>query len=62
MLQIVDRVPDAAYRLLRRENVVITPHMAFYSAEAQQRILDTTVANIQSFLAGAPRNVVGSPS
>jgi D-lactate dehydrogenase len=47
------------YRLLRRDNVVITPHMAFYSAEAQQRILDTTVANIESFLRGTPQNVVG---
>lgn len=46
------------YNLLRRENVVITPHIAFYSAEAQQRILDTTVENIRSFLAGTPVNVV----
>jgi D-lactate dehydrogenase len=49
------------YRLLRRDNVVITPHMAFYSAEAQQRILDTTIANIDSFLHGTPQNVVGLP-
>lgn len=46
------------YNLLRRENVVITPHMAFYSVEAQQRILDTTVANIEAFLRGAPENIV----
>jgi D-lactate dehydrogenase len=46
------------YQLLRRDNVVITPHMAFYSVEAQQRILDTTVANIEAFLQGAPQNVV----
>jgi D-lactate dehydrogenase len=46
------------YNLLRRENVVITPHIAFYSQEAQQRILDTTLENIQSFLAGTPANVV----
>jgi D-lactate dehydrogenase len=46
------------YRLVRRENVVITPHMAFFSAEAQQRILDTTIANIEAFLQAAPQNVV----
>jgi D-lactate dehydrogenase len=46
------------YQLLRRENVVITPHMAFYSAEARQRILDTTIANIEAFLQGTPQNVV----
>lgn len=46
------------YHLLRRENVVITPHIAFYSQEAQQRILDTTIENIQAFLSGSPINVV----
>jgi len=49
-----------AHLLLRRENVVITPHIAFNSQEALQRILDTTVENIQGYLAGAPRNVVTS--
>jgi len=46
------------YALLRRENVVLTPHMAFYSAEAQHRILDTTVQNILSFFGGCPTNRV----
>ena len=46
--------------LLHRENVVITPHIAFDSREALQRILDTTVANITGFLAGSPRNLVTS--
>jgi D-lactate dehydrogenase len=49
-----------AHLLLRRENVVITPHIAFNSHEALQRILDTTVENIQGYLAGAPRNIVTS--
>lgn len=44
--------------LLHRENVVITPHIAFDSREALQRILDTTVANIAGFLRGSPLNVV----
>ncbi len=44
--------------LLRRDNVVITPHNAFNSEEALRRILDTTVANVQAFLAGAPINTV----
>jgi D-lactate dehydrogenase len=38
--------------LLRKENVIITPHMAFDSVEAVERIMDTTVSNIKSFLAG----------
>ena len=44
--------------LLHRENVVITPHIAFDSREALQRILDTTVANLRGFLSGAPVNLV----
>jgi D-lactate dehydrogenase len=44
--------------LLRRDNVVVTPHIAFNSAEALERILLTTVQNIQGFEAGKPANVV----
>lgn len=44
--------------LLHRENVVITPHIAFDSKEGLQRILETTVGNIAGFLAGAPANLV----
>lgn len=44
--------------LLHRENVVITPHIAFCSQEALQRILDTTIANIQSFISKKPVNAV----
>jgi D-lactate dehydrogenase len=36
--------------LLRRENVIITPHMAFDSIEAIERILETTANNIIAFL------------
>jgi D-lactate dehydrogenase len=46
--------------LLHRENVVITPHIAFYSQEALERVLDTTVSNIQSFIRGTPADVVGA--
>ncbi len=47
--------------LLRRPDVVITPHIAFYSREAEERILQTTVENIRNFLAGHPSNVVNVP-
>ena len=47
--------------LLHRENVVITPHIAFDSTEALHRILETTVDNIMSFLNGAPVNLVSAP-
>ncbi|MFO0754017.1 MAG: hydroxyacid dehydrogenase [Thermodesulfovibrionales bacterium] len=44
--------------LLSRDNVVFTPHIAFYSQEALERILETTVHNILAFLAGTPQNVI----
>lgn len=47
--------------LLRRENVVITPHIAFNSWEALHRIVETTVTNIARFVEGKPQNVVNSP-
>jgi lactate dehydrogenase-like 2-hydroxyacid dehydrogenase len=44
--------------LLRRENVIITPHMAFDSYEAIERIMDTTSDNIQNFLCGKQYNKI----
>jgi D-lactate dehydrogenase len=52
----------ANHVLLRMRNVVITPHSAFNTREAVGRIVETTVENIESFAAGAPRNVVAGPS
>ncbi|MDD5710658.1 MAG: hydroxyacid dehydrogenase [Candidatus Colwellbacteria bacterium] len=39
-------------------NVIITPHTAFNTKEALMRILDTTVANINSYLKRKPQNCV----
>ena len=44
--------------LLNRDNVVFTPHIGFYSIEALQRILETTVMNMTSFLGGMSQNIV----
>ncbi len=44
--------------LLQRDNVIFTPHTAFYSREALQRILDTTISNIKSFMNDRPVNIV----
>lgn len=46
------------HSLLNRDNVVITPHIAFNSREAVARILDTTLENLRAFLRGQPQNVV----
>ena len=44
--------------LVRMRNVVVTPHSAFNTREAVQRILDTTVGNLHAFAAGHPQNAV----
>jgi len=50
----------ADHVLLNMPNVVVTPHSAFNTREAIQRIVATTVSNIGSFLDGAPVNLVGA--
>lgn len=44
--------------LVNLPQVITTPHMAFYSKEAEISILETTVKNINGFLEGRPENVV----
>lgn len=39
-------------------NVIVTPHNAFNTKEAIQRILDTTILNIKGFVSGEPVNLV----
>lgn len=50
----------ADHILLRMRNVFITPHSAFNTREAEQRILETTAENIAAFMAGKPENLVTS--
>lgn len=49
------------HSLFRRDNVVITPHIAFNSREAVQRILETTLENLRAYLRGEPQNLVTPP-
>ncbi len=44
--------------LLSRDNVVFTPHIAFYSQEALERILETTIQNVLAYSHGKPQNTV----
>jgi D-lactate dehydrogenase len=48
------------HALARHENVILTPHMAWYSREAIDRILDVTALNIRSFLSGTPLNAIAA--
>ena len=49
----------ADHVLLHMKNVIITPHSAFNTREAVQRILKTTIENIDGFLQGENVNPVG---
>jgi D-lactate dehydrogenase len=49
-----------SYTLLHRDNVVITPHIAFYSQEALERIMQTTVENIRGFIEGGHMNLLAA--
>ncbi len=44
--------------LLAAKHCIITPHIAWTSLAARRRLLETTVANVRSILAGEPIHVV----
>ncbi len=50
--------PDEDNPLLSAPNCHITPHIAWATVAARQRLLDTAVENVRAFLEGRPRNVV----
>ncbi|MEK7471596.1 MAG: NAD(P)-dependent oxidoreductase [Patescibacteria group bacterium] len=52
------RIIGFNHELMKMSNVIITPHIAFYTREAVALILKTTVDNIQGFLNGSPINLV----
>ena len=42
----------------RLPHLIVTPHMAWGSTEAQNRLFDMLLANINGFVAGKPLNVL----
>ncbi|MEK7179494.1 MAG: NAD(P)-dependent oxidoreductase, partial [Patescibacteria group bacterium] len=44
--------------LIEHPRVIVTPHLAFNTTEAVERILDTTINNIRGFASGSPTNIV----
>jgi len=45
-------------RAAGRPNVIVTPHVAWASDEAQQALADQLIDNIENFVAGRPTNLV----
>lgn len=50
--------PAADNPLFKAPNAYITPHIAWASREARQRLLGVAFDNVRAFLAGTPQNVV----
>lgn len=44
--------------LISAQNCFITPHIAWATFEARQRLLNITIDNLKSFIAGNPQNIV----
>lgn len=47
----------ASHVLIDLSNVIVTPHSAFNTKEALERIMDTTIENVIGFAKGEPKNV-----
>lgn len=50
--------PAAGNPLLSAPNAYITPHIAWATYEARQRLMDIAVGNVRAFVSGHPVNVV----
>lgn len=58
-LDVVDKEPMVADNpLISAKNVIITPHIAWASVEARERLMGIAVENLKAYLAGNPCNVV----
>lgn len=50
--------PKADNPLFAEKNAFITPHLAWATVEARQRLMDICVENVKAFIEGHPQNVV----
>jgi len=50
--------PSPDNPLFKLDNILFTPHTAFYTHEAIERLNDMCIENVKAFLAGKPKNIV----
>ena len=53
-----DEPPRTDNPLLQQPNAYITPHVAWATREARERLMAIAVENIQKFIEGTPQNCV----
>jgi D-lactate dehydrogenase len=53
-----EKIIELNQELIKMPNVVITPHIAFFTKEAVDEILESTTKNIQGFISGVPVNLI----
>jgi D-lactate dehydrogenase len=58
VLENENNLSENDFKLINMENVIVTPHIAFLTAEAEDRIRSTVVSNILNFIKGTPVNSV----
>jgi glycerate dehydrogenase len=51
---------QAANPLLKCDNAYLTPHIAWATFEARQRLMQIAIANVDAFISGKPINVVNA--
>ncbi len=50
--------PSMDNPLMKAKNCIITPHIAWASQEARQRLMSIAIKNLEGFLQGKPHNIV----
>ena len=55
---LTEEPPKADNPLLGQPNAFITPHIAWASTEARQRLLQVAIGNVSAFVSGTPQNIV----
>lgn len=64
-LLVTNNLPDKEFKTILENHIlinlphsIITPHLAFYSKEAELAIFQTTIENIKAAILGTPKNLV----